>query len=81
MNDDPKKTLFDHGPRILMACGSNERAARQVIGRWLKQGHAPQTVLVTLREAQAQQAIDCVSYCQALLKKRIDGAEAFLNGE
>lgn len=35
-DEDPVKTLFDAGIRILGECGIDPRAARQMVGRWRK---------------------------------------------
>lgn len=78
---DFKKQLFSFGPKVLVAAGHRESRARQIIGRWLKDGHQPLDVLTALQSAKDANAVDPVSYARSIMPSGPDGGEAFINGE
>ena len=64
---DPKKIAFDSGVKLLGASGINERQARGVVGKWVKE-NGPSKVIDALGKAQREGAIDPLSFCQGIFK-------------
>jgi DNA-directed RNA polymerase beta subunit len=77
VEDTPRARLFREGSAALLALGRTDRAARQLIGAWLKRTHDDdQLVLATILRARDLAVADAAGWVTATLKSKVKG-----NGE
>jgi hypothetical protein len=74
---DLRKQIFDAGTEILIAVGTQPRAARSMIGKWRKI-YTDDAVLRALRQAQKAQPSEPISYITACLKRSARAADTVL---
>ncbi|TXH10351.1 MAG: hypothetical protein E6R03_15565 [Hyphomicrobiaceae bacterium] len=67
---DVVKTIFDSGIAILVAAGSDEKAARSLIGKWRKDAKCDGTVLTILAECQAKQISNPAEWITSAVRTR-----------
>lgn len=73
---DPKKIAFDSGVQLLTAAGKSEASARRLIGKWVQQHGAAETVDVIGRAVREPRA-DAISFIEGCLRlSRSSGPKA-----
>lgn len=77
LDDTPRARLFREGTPALMTLGRTDRAARSLIGGWLKQTHDDdQLVLATILRARDLAVADAAGWITATLKGNANGKTA-----